>query len=464
VLLTITTTHEPATDLGYLLHKNPARAQSVELSFGRAHVVYPEAGERRCTAALVLEVDPVGLVRGKGHGSAPLEQYVNDRPYVASSFLSVAIAQVLGSALGGRSKERPELAATPIPLEARLSVLPCEGGEDLLRRLFVPLGYEVEAVQHVLDPEFPAWGASRYFTVTLRGIVRVSDLLRHLYVLVPVLDDAKHYFVGEAEVEKLMSKAGDWITTHPERELISRRYLRHVRSLTRAALGRLAGEEQMDPDAEAVGRDLEERRTEERLGLHEQRLGAVAAALRSSGAQRVVDLGCGEGRLLQMLLADRSFTEILGMDVSIRSLEVAHERLRLATLPEAQRARIRLMHGSLLYRDARLAGYDAAAVVEVVEHLDPPRLRAFERVLFEFARPTTVVLTTPNREYNRLWASLPGGAFRHRDHRFEWSRAEFGEWAQAVADRFGYGVRFLPVGPEDPDAGAPTQMGLFERT
>ncbi|HET9985879.1 MAG TPA: 3' terminal RNA ribose 2'-O-methyltransferase Hen1 [Longimicrobiales bacterium] len=464
MLLTISTTHEPATDLGYLLYKNPARAQSFDLSFGRAHVVYPEATAARCTAALLLDVDPVALARGEKGAGAPLEPYVNDRPYVASSFLSVAIAQVFGSALSGRSKERPELAETPIPLEARISVLPCRGGEELLRRLFEPLGYEVVAERHALDPAFPEWGESRYFTVSLSRTTRLSELLRHLYVLVPVLDDAKHYYVGEDEVEKLLRQGEDWLARHPERELVARRYLRHRTSLTRSALARLTAEEEgTDPDAAAEARDAEEQQAEERIGLNEQRLGAVAAALRASGAKRVVDLGCGEGRLLRVLLQDREFQEILGMDVSVRSLEIARGRLRLETLPPKQKERIRLIHGSLMYRDPRVAGYDAAAVVEVIEHLDAPRLRAFERVLFEFARPATVVMTTPNREYNETWESLPAGAFRHKDHRFEWTRAEFRQWAEAVAERFGYSVRFLPVGPEDPERGAPTQMGVFSR-
>ncbi|HEY0155007.1 MAG TPA: methyltransferase, partial [Longimicrobium sp.] len=178
---------------------------------------------------------------------------------------------------------------------------------------------------------------------------------------------------------------------------------------------------------------------------------------------RVVDLGCGEGRLLRMLLDDRQFTEILGMDVAVRTLETARDRLRLDGMPPKQRERIRLIHGSLMYRDSRIAGFDAAAVVEVIEHLDPPRLRAFERVLFEFARPATVVMTTPNRDYNAMWETLPAGAFRHKDHRFEWTRAEFREWAGGIAERFGYTVRFLPVGPEDPALGSPTQMGVFTR-
>lgn len=466
MLLELTTTVQPATDLGFLLHKNPARVQSFDLSFGKAHVFYPEATAERCTAALLLDVDSVGLVRGRrgpGGESGLLQQYVNDRPYVASSFLSVAIARVLGSALKGESKERPDLVQAAIPLEARVVSLSCRGGDAFLRQLFEPLGYEVVADQQPLDPTFPDWGPSRYFRVTLRATTRLSALLSHLYVLIPVLDDEKHYWVSDDEIDKLLRYGEGWLANHPARELIATRYLKHQRGLVREALARLIVEEEPDPDDADDSRQAEEAALEQTLSLNEQRLGAVLSVLKGSGAQRVLDLGCGEGKLVRQLLADRQFETIVGMDVSWRSLEIATERLKLDRLAPMQRERVQLLHGSLTYRDDRLAGYDAAAVVEVIEHLDPPRLAAFERVVFEYARPGTVVITTPNAEYNVKWESLPAGRFRHRDHRFEWTRAQFQTWAGGVADRFGYAVRFLPVGDLDPTAGSPTQMGVFTR-
>lgn len=466
MLLTITSTTAPATDLGYLLHKNPARAHAFDLTFGKAHVCYPEARPERCTAALLLEVDPIGLVRrrkGSVNDSRPLEQYVNDRPYVASSFLSVAMSEIFGTALSGRCKERPELASREIPLEARLSVLPCSGGEAFLRRLFEPLGYQVSAVQHMLDETHDDWGMSRYLTVTLTGTKRLSELLTHLYVLIPVLDDDKHYWVGDDEVDKLVRRGEGWLATHPEREAIARRYLRHQRSLSRVVLDRLVGDELPAADEVQALQAQEEEAVEQRISLNEQRIGTVVAALKQSGARRVLDLGCGEGQLVRALLKDKSFQEIVGVDVSHRALENATERLRLDRMPPTQQERIRLFQGSLTYRDRRLTGYDAAAVVEVIEHLDPPRLEAFGRTVFEFARPGTVVVTTPNAEYNVKFDNLPAGRFRHKDHRFEWTRAEFASWAQGVADRFQYSVRFVGVGAEDALVGSPTQMAVFTR-
>lgn len=463
MLLTISTTHQPATDLGYLLHKNPSRVQSFELAFGKVHVFYPEASDELCTAAMLLDVDPISLVRGN-RASAPkgfaLGQYINERPYVASSFLSNAISRVFGTALGGRCSDKPELTKVPLPLEAKLAVIPCKGGENLLRKLFEPLGYEVEAEGYQLDEKFPEWGQSASYTVTLRRTCRLSELLTHLYVLVPVLDDEKHYWVGEDEIEKLLKHGEDWLSSHPEKDLIVKRYLRHQRHLMNQALAQLM-DDQPDPDEAEEALSLEEAAIEERISLNEQRMGSVVAALKGSGAKRVLDLGCGEGKLLQSLLRERQFESLVGVDVSYRVLEVASRRLRLEDMPPKQRERINLLHGSLIYRDKRLSGYEAAAVIEVIEHMDLARLAAFERVLFEFARPGTIVLTTPNVEYNVKWESLPAGKMRHRDHRFEWTRAEFQNWADGIAERFGYSVHFLPIGPEDSALGAPTQMAVF---
>jgi 3' terminal RNA ribose 2'-O-methyltransferase Hen1 len=463
MLLTITSTRAPATDLGFLLHKHPARVHERALSFGKAHVIFPEVENERCTVALLLEVDPVALVRGKGRGEGRFDQYVNDRPYVASSFLSVAIAQLFREAMSGKSKERSELAQTRLPLTARIEVVPSRGGEELLRKLFEPLEYSVAVRGHPLDEKFPQWGQSFYFSLELTAEKTLAELLTHLYVLIPVLDDDKHYWVGEDEVEKLLKRGEGWLAAHPERETIVNRYLRRRRHLTRAATEQLLQSENPDADEQAAQHDAEEEQIEKPLSLHEQRLGAVLEVLKSSGAARVLDLGCGEGRLLRLLLKEKQFTEIVGMDVAFRSLETAREKLKLERLPPLQAQRIRLIQGSLTYRDARLENFDAAAVVEVIEHLDASRLGAFERVLFEFAAPKLVVVTTPNREYNSVWETLPAGKLRHKDHRFEWTRAEFQEWAHDVAARHEYSVTFAPIGEEDETRGAPSQMAVFKR-
>lgn len=463
MLITISTTHQPATDLGFLLLKNPDKVHSFELSFGKAHVFYPEASADKCTACLLLDVDSVSLVRGKADSSSDraLEHYVNDRPYVASSFLSVAIARVFGTCLSGKSKERQELAETPLPLEARIPVLPCRSGDAFLRKLFEPLGYEVEATQHVLDEHFADWGQSRYWSLSVRGNQRLKDLLSHLYVLIPVLDDDKHYYVDEAEVQKLLKHGEGWLAKHPAKELISMRYLSHKRSLSKMALAQLVIEETDDPEeSEAVNNSTEEE-VERPLSLNEQRMNSVVQALKEYGARRVIDLGCGEGRLLRLLLEHREFEQITGVDVAPGVLEKAHDRLRLDRMPEKKRARIQLLQGSLVYRDDRLKGYDAATCIEVIEHLDPPRIPAFERTLFEQARPGLVIVTTPNIEYNKKFERLPEGKLRHGDHRFEWTRKQFEAWCNQVAEKYNYSAKISPIGPVDEELGPPTQMGVF---
>ncbi len=475
MFLTVTTTGSdasPATDLGFLLHKHPDKAQAFSTSYGTAHVFYPEASALRCTAALMLEVDPVALVRrskGKGRGGAPdsaLAQYVNDRPYAASSLLAVALSAVFSSALKGVCRALPERAAAPLPLRIEIPALPARGGVTLVRELFEPLGWTVSATPVALDEQFPEWGESRYVTLTLEGHQKLSDALRHLYVLLPVLDDAKHYWVAPDEVDKLLRAGDGWLAEHPEQKLITSRYLARRASLTREAnerleLARLA--EADDSGSEEIDNAVDETTdTPERpVPLAVRRREAVMAALRDAGAARVVDLGCGQGQLVQALLGDPRITEVTGVDVSMRALAIAARRLRLEQMPERQAARVRLLQGALTYTDERLKGYDAAVLSEVVEHLDPPRLPALEYAVFGAARPATVVVTTPNVEYNVRWESLPAGHVRHADHRFEWTRQEFRDWARTVAERHDYTVGFTAVGDDDPEVGPPTQMAVF---
>ncbi|MEV8451583.1 3' terminal RNA ribose 2'-O-methyltransferase Hen1 [Streptomyces sp. NPDC052095] len=478
MFLTISTTgnpERPATDLGFLLHKHPEKAQAFSTSHGIAHVFYPEASDERCTAALLLEVDPVALVRrgrGKGRGGAPdaaLAQYVNDRPYAASSLLSVAMSTVFKSALKGVCRALPERARAPMPLRIEVPALPARGGAELVRKLFAPLGWtNVDAVAVPLDEKFPEWGDSRYVRVVLEGELRLADALRQLYVLLPVLDDAKHYWVAPDEVDKLLRAGEGWLAAHPEQKLITSRYLSRRWGLTRQAmqqleLVRLAESDDLDVDALDNAVDETADTEEKPVPLAEQRRAAILGALRAAGAGRVLDLGCGQGQLVQALLKDPSFKEIVGVDVSVRALTIAARRLKLERMGERQAARVELRQGSLTYTDKGLKGYDAAVLSEVIEHLDLPRLPALEYAVFGAARPRTVLVTTPNVEYNVRWESLPAGHVRHGDHRFEWTRAEFRSWAAEVGRRHGYRVAFVPVGTDDPEVGPPTQMAVFTR-
>ncbi|HEY3245727.1 MAG TPA: methyltransferase [Phycisphaerae bacterium] len=511
--MTITTTAPRATEIGHLLHKHPETVFERELTFGKAWVFYPEAHDERTTCALLLEVDPIGLVRGRG--AAGMDQYVNDWPYVAGSHMAVALGACFGSALAGNAKEKIERLTERWPLEVHIPALSCRAGEGLIREFFEPLGYTVDIIVYPLDERFAEWGNAHVFSVRLTGAQPVRALVNHLYVLLPALDAAKHYYVGEDEVDKLLRKGEEWLADHPQRDLIVRRYLKYKFGLTRLALSRLMQEqvdEEVDPDAEEM--DLEHRVDDAlactsaasepptRVGgdvrtsiacashpalaggvlsgeapvneidderaprLHELRLATVLGVLRDPrrAIRSAIDLGCGEGRFLRILLKERQLMRVVGLDVSPSALQRCERRVTPRRLPAHQRERISILHGSLLYRDERLAGFDAATLIEVIEHIEPGRLPELERVLFEHARPRNVIITTPNAEYNVVWPTLPANKLRHRDHRFEWTRQEFREWCGRVGERFGYAVALYDIGPisaEHPTVGTPTQMAMF---
>ena len=462
MLVSLTSTTPDARDLGFLLHKHPDRVRSVDVGFGQAHVFYPEATQHRCTATVFVEVDPVGLARSQRRNRpGGLEPYVNDRPYVASSMLSVALARLFRTAMSGKCDARPELVELSLDLEVELPVVPVRGGSEVLRRLFEPLGYDVEAQPIALDTHFRPWGDSPYFGVRMSGRHTVRRALEHLYVLLPVLDDRKHYWIGQDEIDKLLRRGGDWVKSHPETQMISRRYLRFG-GYAREALSRLADAGE-DCDAVAEHQEGHEQAIERPLKLSEQRLEAVADAVRGLGGGRVVDLGCGEGRLLERLVAEPAVTEVLGIDVSIAALQRAQRRLSVDELSERRRERISLQQGALTYTDPRACGFDIATMVEVIEHVDIERLDVLGEVVFGHAVPGAVVLTTPNREYNTKFEHLSPAGLRHGDHRFEWTRSEFAAWAHSVSDRFGYSFEIDGIGPLDPDCGSPTQMAIFRR-
>ena len=466
MLLSITATGDDAGDLTYLLHKRPDRFQSFPVSFGKVHVFYPAVDPTRCTACLMLDIDPIGMARKHRDERSPLAAYVNDRPLVASSFLSTALSQVYGTAMNGRCRDRPDAVETVRELTTRIECLPVRGGESFLRSVFEPLGYDVDVESHPLDPQFESWGDSVYLTVTLSSRTTVQLTLQHLYVLMPVFDNAKHYFIGEAEIEKLLAKGAGWLETHPMKTAISRRYLRHRGGLVRQALRRL----QTEPTDEHADGLADDAKVDVPVRLHDQRHAVVIDRLKATGVSSVVDLGCGDGKLLRRLASEKSFSKIVGVDVSVRTLELAAKRLRLDRFEIAEYSlrpddeddlRLRLFQGSVLYRDRRLRGFDAACLVEVIEHLEPTRLDALAGVVFGDARPRFVLVTTPNVTYNAVW-ELPPGHRRHGDHRFEWDTAQFQTWCRDIGQRYGYGVTVEGVGEPHETLGCPSQLAVFE--
>ncbi len=446
-----------ARDLGFLLHKHPDHLHVRETGQGKVSILYPEVSETRTRAVLHLEIDPVALVRGKGQSDGLLAQYVNDRPFVANSMLSVAIGRAIGQSLSGKSKEKQELADRALPFEIRVVPVAVSGGLEVIEALFAPLGYTIDATA-MTETDRRA-----IFDLRLTTEARLADILNHIYVLVPVLDNAKHYWIDKAEIEKLLAKGGDWLPAHPAKDLIARRSLKHRRGLVTQALERLAEALPDEPEDEDDTPPDSEAELEKPIRLHELRLDTVRDAVKASGAASVLDLGCGEGKLIRRLIPEKGIDRIVGVDPSVRGLEIAARKLHLDTAGDAMRDRVKLQMGSLTYGDRRWQGFDAATLVEVIEHIDPPRLSSLELSLFGDAKPRTVIVTTPNREYNALFEGMEPGTLRHTDHRFEWTREEFTTWAARVAEDHGYEVETAPVGPVDDTHGAPSQMAVFRR-
>lgn len=462
MLLTITYEGHNAQDLGYLLHKNPERAQQFELNYGKAYVFYPEVGDERTTAALLLDIDPIDLARGKlGSMDGGLFDYVNDRPYASTSFMSTAISRVFGTAMSGRCDKRQELADTPIKLTARIFSLKDGGDDDLAAQLFEPLGYSVRKERSALDPAFSEWGISPYINLTISGVVKLSVLLNQIYVLIPVFDRQKHYYISEAEIQKLLDHGEGWLADHPYREKIAQRYFPSRKSYAGKALDILLADE-IDP-AERTDKDDESEEKEARTPLNTLRMETVKKAVLDSGASSVIDLGCGECRLTSLLLSEQQIGKVAACDVSVSALEKAAQRLRLDRMSPYKKNKLTLMQASLTYKDKRFEGFDCACVIEVIEHIEPARIPAFERAVFEFASPKTVILTTPNREYNANYEKMQENALRHGDHRFEWTRAEFKAWTEHVCEKFGYSCEISGIGDADERLGAPTQMGVFTK-
>lgn len=461
MLMTITMKGSHTQELGYLLHKNPYRAQRFDLSFGKAYVFYTEVSDSRTTAALLLDLDPIDLARGKlGAKDGGLFDYVNDRPYVSSSFMSTAINRVFSTAMNGKCAKRQELADSALDLEAVIYNLPVRGDKELVKEVFEPLGYEITMRESILDERFAQWGGSLYIDLTLRGKLKLCDLLDHIYVLIPVFDKQKHYYMSEEEIDKLLRHGERWLQAHPKKNTIIRRYFDMRRSYANKAIERLL-EAIPEKDTESAEEQITHVQQEKRIPLNTQRLEAVKNAVVQSGAASVLDIGCGEGRLTSLLLRERQIRKVTAADVSVSALERAKQKLNLDRMQPYLSDKLTLMQASLLYKDKRLEGFDAACVVEVIEHIDEPRIPLFEKVLFGFAKPKTVIVTTPNKEYNDNYPTLENGTLRHKDHRFEWTRPQFKAWCCHICEEFGYTAAYMEIGDVDDRCGTPTQGAVF---
>lgn len=461
MLLTINYKGENSQDIGYLLHKNPSRPQEFVLNHGKAYVFYPEVSDESTTAALLLDIDPIDLARGKvGSRDGGLFDYINDRPYVCSSFMSTAISRIFGTAMSGRcsNQEKQDLADTPLALTAKLHMLPAPN-YNMIPELFEPLGYEVEVEHFQNDDKFSQWGQSKYVNLTVSGKVKLCEMLNHLYTLIPVFDTQKHYYTSSEEIDKLFSHGEGWLKDHPKREYITSRYLHKRGRLIKSALEQFRDNDET-AEKESVSEASEPK--PEKVSLNKMRLDSVMEEVLSSGANSVIDMGCGEGNLTKMLIREKQITKVSAFDVSFNVLERAKKALKFDNLHETLQDKLTLFQSSLTYRDKRFEGFECACAIEVIEHMYESRLTAFERVLFEFSRPKTVIVTTPNVEYNVNYENMKENNLRHSDHRFEWTKSQFIEWANEICEKYGYSVTLKNIGDLDDSSNSPTQMGVFK--
>lgn len=480
MFISIEAAGERANELSYLLHKHPDKLQSFVLSTGTAHVFYPRYEEQVCKVVLVQELDTEALAKGakKRRASSAVEDirnYVNDRPYAANSITAQALTRVFSSAVNANATTRPELQEREWQLTIEIAALSPTTGPEVIHKLFAPLGWRIELDNIALNDANPQWGGSEYYNVTLKGSATLSQALRQVAALIPVIDDSKHYWVGEDEPAKLLRLGAGWLEEHPERKLVLRNSLAHQRELiqsyeelartsaaTTGLAERAAGGSQLATSANGSIRGAQELPVAPiSASLWQERHEAVLGALEALGAHTVADVGCGEGKFLQRLVAQPRYSRILGSDVSAKSLERAALKINLTELSDDQRQRISLIHSSLNYRDDRLKGFEAIVLMEVIEHLETEWLEKLVQNTFGAAAPRAVIVTTPNQEYNSLYPSLSAGTMRHPDHRFEWTRAEFRSWAESVGENYGYVVDFQGIGPEDEEAGTATQMAIF---
>ncbi len=468
--LSITTTHKPATDLSYLLHKNPDKVQTFDITGGKAYVFYPETTDEKCTATMILNIDTLEMIKNqkKSMSDFALKGYVNDRPFVASSFLSSAISSIYSSALNGNSKEKSEVVNKKIPLEVFISVINVSGGENLIKRFFEPLGYEIKIEKYELNENFKSWGESNYFSLTLKNIITLKELLTHLYILIPVFDNEKHYWVSTKDVDILLKKGEGWLENHPEKEFITKRYFKNIKSLSNLynkksiddieeSQKNVDSEENNENEFEEINQIIKETK----IKLDKQRLNYVYEKLIESGMKSIIDMGCGEGKLLKLLITNKQFEKIAGTDVSFNNLLKAKERLNFEEMSQKFKERIELFQSSLTYKDKRFSNYESCAIVEVIEHIDVERLESFEKSIFECSKFKYIILTTPNADYNINYKSLNKQNLRHSDHRFEWTKDEFKSWIDKICEKYKYNAKISGVGEFDEQSGHPTQVVEF---
>jgi 3' terminal RNA ribose 2'-O-methyltransferase Hen1 len=444
------------------------------MSFGEGYVYFQENPQGDNSLSLLVDVDPLATVQGRGQLSHMDGLYVNDRAYVPSSLLTSALTKAFGTALSGRCKERPELASTPIDWTVSVPVVTSDWRTEILWSLFGPLGYEVR-MAHVereghrsSHPDV----ASDLTGVKLCTTATMREVLSHLVVLIQVLDQDNHRWLDEQDLDPFMRRVEGWLPEHPYGMFILKRALKHQKHLIKAVIAKFPAIVDSQARISSINSEMWdasqlEEYADQPLSLNRQRFAVVQELIERLQPRSLVDLGCGDGSFIGFLANGallHPMERIIGMDVSASELARAKTRMEhLSSLP-GRRTPVEWLLGSLLYRDPRIKGLDMAILIEVIEHIDPWRLPALERQVFGEGGYASIVVTTPNREFNLIYGLSEEHSLRHRDHRFEWTRQEFQEWVQKIASQYGYEWQIQGIGTVSLDHGSPSQMVLFQKS
>ncbi|MGE6488602.1 3' terminal RNA ribose 2'-O-methyltransferase Hen1 [Paenisporosarcina sp. NPDC076898] len=431
--------------ISYLLSKNPNNLYERNHKGHLVRLFYSKFTETELEVTIFVTPDPIELVKNNSN-SYDITHYINDREFAVSSIFCSFIRSALGTALNGQPKEEHLMWVNhPFSFNFEFGPVVSSLSDEKLMNLFEPIGYEVTINRPEIEYSFPIKTKSSARYLSIKGMKTLQEGLRHLFVLIPVIDNYKHYFIDEKEIEKLERYGEGWLDQHPLRDLIYRQALRfkEIYSLV-----------------ENSSKDEKKVEPVKKVRLNELRYEKIVNTVSQMKPRSVIDFGSGEGKLSVQLGFVEGITEILAVEPSEAASLKALERFNKVknkekfVIPE-------LLWGSLFYYDERLKDKDVIILCEVIEHIDETRLPKAMDTLLDDYQPPALIITTPNREYNELYDMEEH--LRHNDHRFEWTRAEFRQWCTERNHSNDYELQFDGIGEEHASHGFPTQMCIFKR-
>ncbi|TDL78499.1 3' terminal RNA ribose 2'-O-methyltransferase Hen1 [Peribacillus frigoritolerans] len=443
--LTIKATGDNVKAISYLLSKNPNNLYERNHKGHLVRLFYSKFEETELEVTIFVTPDPIDLVKNNSN-SYDITHYINDREFAVSSLFCSFIRSALGTALNGQPKEEySEWVNYRFSFQFEFGPVVSSLSDKQLKDLFEPIGYEVAISRPDIEYSFEMKDKSSARSICLKGMKTLQNGLRQLFVLIPVIDNYKHYYIDDKEIEKLERYGEGWLEDHPKRDYIYRQSLRFKEIFSIVE-----------------NKKTEEKKEEkiEKVRLNDLRYEKIIDFVNQMKPRSIVDFGSGEGKLSVRLGFADGVKEIMAVEPSQSATLKAIERFDKVknkekfVVPET-------IWGSLFYYDERLKGKDVMILCEVIEHIDEFRLpKVLDTILHDY-QPNALIITTPNREYNEIYDMEDH--FRHNDHRFEWTRAEFRHWCEERNHRKIYDLQFEGIGEEHDRHGFPTQMCVFVR-